>query len=109
MQSGLMASLRDRRFEIVTAKEAGMVNRADEQHLRRATAEECVLFSFNTGDYAAIHAKWLSTGLSHAGIIVSPQQRFSVGEQLRRILNLAGDLSREAMRDRMEYLARWAG
>jgi len=107
MQSGLMASLRDRRFYIVTAKEAGMINRSDEQHLRRATAEGCVLFSFNTGDYAAIHAEWLASGQSHAGIIVSPQQRFSVGEQLRRISILALELSAAAMRDRFEYLANW--
>jgi len=49
---------------------------------------------------------WLSGGRSHCGLILAPQKRYSVGEQVRRLVHLIGTLSAEKMRDREEFLAR---
>jgi hypothetical protein len=35
------------------------------------------------------------------------QQRYSTGEQIRRLLRLIGSLSAEIMRNREEFLGRW--
>jgi hypothetical protein len=37
-------------------------------------------------------------------MILAPQQRFSVGEQLRRILRLRSTATRVSMRNRVEFL-----
>jgi hypothetical protein len=43
-------------------------------------------------------------GESHAGMILAPQKRFSVGEQLRRILRLPSATTTVSMRNRVEFL-----
>jgi len=79
----------------------------DSEHLNYATAQGRVLYSFNMGDFDALHAAYLSEGKSHTGIILAPQQRYGIGEQMRRLLRLIHTISAEEMRDRLEFLSAW--
>jgi len=54
---------------------------------------------------AYYHANQAERG--HAGMVLAPQQRFTVGEQLRRILRLRAALSASAIRSRVEFLSNW--
>lgn len=58
-------------------------------------------------DYCQLHGEWLAANKSHAGIIVASQQRFSIGEQMRRLLRMANMLSAEKMQNRLEFLGNW--
>lgn len=107
MQQGLVTALRARRVDILTASDAGMINKSDEDHLRWATREERVLYSFNIADYCSLHRQWLARGETHSGIVLAPQQRYSVGEQLRRLLHLLSKRTAAEMRCRLEYLSVW--
>jgi hypothetical protein len=49
----------------------------------------------------------MQAGESRAGIILAVQQRYSVGEQMRRLLRLIDTLTAEEMRDRIEFLSAW--
>jgi hypothetical protein len=40
-------------------------------------------------------------------MILAPQQRFSVGEQLRRILRLRATTTTVSMRNQVEFLGNW--
>lgn len=84
-----------------------MVNRSDEAHLRWAAQEGHALYSFNIADYSREHGLWLARGQAHTGIILAPQQRYSMGEQLQRLLHLLSTRTAEEMRDRLEYLSAW--
>ncbi|MDQ3755241.1 MAG: hypothetical protein M3371_10980 [Acidobacteriota bacterium] len=84
-----------------------MRGRDDDQHLDYATAQGRVLYSFNVGDFSALHAAYLTEGKTHAGIILAPQQRYGIGEQMRRLLRLVRTVSAEEMRDRIEFLSVW--
>ena len=64
-----------------------MADGSDEEQLEHAASEARVLFSFNASDFQRIHTELVSEGKSHAGIILAPQQRYSVGEQVRRLLD----------------------
>ena len=44
----------------------------------------------------------------HAGMILASQQRFSVGEQLRRLLRLGATVTPATMRNHVEFLADWS-
>ena len=90
MDSDLGAALRSRGVTVLTALDAGLTKKPDGEHLAFATARECVLYTFNVSDFHRLHTHWISTGREHAGMILAPQQRFSAGEQLRRILRLRG-------------------
>jgi hypothetical protein len=50
MQHALVVALRARRVDVLTASRCGMVNRSDEEHLRRANSDGRVLHSFNIRD-----------------------------------------------------------
>jgi len=43
----------------------------------------------------------------HAGMIFAPQQRFPVGEQLRRLPHLRATATIASMRNRVEFLSNW--
>ena len=66
-----------------------------------------VLYTFNVGDYYELHTAYLAQGKSHTGMILAPQQRYSAGEQMRRVLHLVATQSAEAMINQIEFLSRW--
>jgi hypothetical protein len=108
MRKSLAFSLRARHVDVLTAAEANMINRPDEDHLAAASAAGRVLFTYNTGDYCHLHRTWTTLGRPHGGIIVAPQQQYSVGEELRRIIRLQSRLTAEQMHNRLEFLSSWA-
>jgi hypothetical protein len=44
---------------------------------------------------------------THAGVVIGPQQRWGVGEVIRRLLRLRETISAEAMRNWLESLSHW--
>lgn len=108
MDADLVAALRARGVAVITAIEAGLIQRPDEEHLSFATRQGCVLYTFNVSDFYRLHTEWLVAGRNHAGIILAPQQRYSVGEQLRRLLRLRAARSAADMQNRIEFLVHWS-
>jgi hypothetical protein len=107
MQHALVVALRARQVDVVTASDRGMIDRSDADHLRQATSEDRAVYSFNICDFVALHGQWTATGKQHAGIVLGAQQRYSVGEQMRRLLHLLNNIAAERMRSRLEYLSNW--
>ena len=107
MRHALVCALRARGVDVVTALEANMIHGKDNEHLNFATAQGRVLCTSNLADFARIHAEYLSQGKPHAGIIVVRQQRYSVGEQARRLLKLVSNRSAEEMQNQLEFLSAW--
>lgn len=103
----MLAGLRARGVDALTALEAGIAERPDEEQLEFAASQGRVLFTFNVAHFCRIHAEFLSQGRSHAGIIVSPQQRYSAGQRLRRLLRLIATKTAEDMHNQLEFLAQW--
>jgi len=107
MQRAVLAGLRARGVDAITALEAGLTDRPDEEQLEFARSQERVLFTFNASHFCRIHAGLVAQGKSHAGIIVAPQQRYTIGERLRGLLKLIAAKTAEEMRDRLEFLSDW--
>ncbi len=103
----LVAALRARAVDVETAFEAGMIEREDSEHLTYATKRGRVIYTFNRAHFFRLHADLLDRGGTHAGIVVCRQQRYSIGEQMRRLASLVGRISAEEMRDRIEFLGDW--
>jgi len=85
-----------------------MINRWDDEHLATAPALGRTLFTHNTADDCVLHERWISEGNKHAGIIVAPQQRYSVGEKMRLIVRLVSQQTAEEMVGRLEFISGWA-
>jgi hypothetical protein len=100
-----MSALRARNVDILSAHAVGLIAFPDSQHLEYAASHDLVIFTFNTRDFARLHAEWHEQGRHHAGIVVSDQVQ--VGQLVRRLLKLVGALSAADMRDRLEFLSNW--
>jgi hypothetical protein len=107
MDHKLVRALQVRGLDVTSALDEQMLEHPDAEHLDYAAQLGRVLFSFNRGDFYALHTQYLSVGKSHAGIILANQQQYTVGEQMRRILRLASVRSAEDMRNWLEFLSAW--
>ncbi len=109
MQRAVVAGLKARGVDATTALEAAATRWSDEEQLEFARSQGRVLFSFNVSHFPRIHAEYLSQGKPHAGIVLGPQQRYGVGEQVRRLLNLIARRTAEEMQSQLEFLSDWEG
>jgi hypothetical protein len=107
MDTDLVAALRYRGVAVTTPIELELTGTPDEVQLRTAAEHGLVFYTFNVSDFYSLHTKCLEQGQPHAGMILCRQQRFSVGEQLRRILHIRASRSAEDMRGRVEFLGNW--
>jgi len=107
MDSILLHSLRMRGADITTAFEENMIKCTDNEHLEYAAAQGRVLYSFNVAHYHLLYTEYFEKDKHHGGIILAQQQRYSVGEQMRRLLRIIGAVSAEEMRDNLIFLSAW--
>lgn len=107
MDHSLVRALRTRGVDVVTALDVGLIQRADEEHLEFAASQGRTLYSFNKGDYMSLHVSYLQQEITHAGIIFTDQQHYSVGEQMRRILKIIAVRSAQDMQNHVEFLSAW--
>ena len=107
IHGALVEALRSRNVTVIMASDAGLMKKADDEHLAYATERGSVLYTFNVSDFYRLHTEWINSGREHAGMILAPQQRYSVGEQLRRILRIQANSTARSMRNRAEFLGNW--
>lgn len=107
MSHALVRALRSRNLDVITALDAGMIEREDRAHLMFAATQKRVLYTFNIRDFYALHSQLIAAGESHAGLILARQQQFSVGEQARRLFKLVATKSAEEMELCAEFLSVW--
>jgi len=103
-EAAVVAGLRGRGIDVLTTLEAGRVGASDDEQLEFAAQSERAIYSFNVGDFARLHQEYLQRQKEHWGIIVIPEQRYSIGEKIRRIAGLLHSVTAVELRNRMEYL-----
>jgi hypothetical protein len=107
MDSDLVHALRIHGVDVTTALDEGMIQHHDSGHLAFAASQGRALYSFNASDYLALHSEYLMQGRHHSGIILAQQQRYSVGEQMRRLPRIINFRSAEVIQDQVEFLSPW--
>jgi hypothetical protein len=107
MDEDFVQALRSRNVDVLTVADVGMLHRTDEEQLTWARENNRVIFSFNARDFYRLHTMLLEQDLSHAGIILAPQQRYGVGQLMRGILHLLNTISAEEMQGQVEFLSDW--
>jgi hypothetical protein len=100
----VVAGLRFRRIDLLTTAEAGRLSDSDEDQLEFAAAQGRAIYTFNARDFARLHGEFLQSGRSHAGIVVIPDQLYSIGEKIRRRAHFVRSNSAESVVDRIVYL-----
>ncbi len=105
--AALSVALRGHGIDTTTTNEVGRPGADDDSQLQHAADAGRVIATNNIGDFSSLHVRWLAAGRDHAGIVLFPQQQFSIGETVRRLMSLRTSLSAEEMRNRLEWLSNW--
>ncbi len=104
MARSLVQGLRARGLNVMTVLDAGMSGQNDIAQLESATKQGRVLYTFNVRHFCQLHSEYQTRGKDHSGIIVVYRQRYTVGEQIRRLSNLINSKPAELMHNNLHFL-----
>ncbi len=107
MDDDLVQALRLRGVDVETALDAHLAGRSDDEQLAYAVSAGRTLYTFNVSDFMILHSAYMAEGREHTGIVFGQQQRYGVGEQMRRLRRLIALRSAEAMQNQIEFLSNW--
>ena len=107
MDEDFVKALKSRNVDVLTVADVGMLRRSDEDQLDWAKQNGRVIFSFNTRDFYRLHTTLVGKDLSHAGIILAPQQRYGIGDLMKGVLRLINTKSSAEMQGQLEFLSNW--
>lgn len=102
----LLRALRSRQVDVTTVNETQTEGLIDEEQLRLAATQNRVLYSHNIGDFCQLHTEFLVREESHAGIALLSQD-YSVGEQVKVIMELTANKTAEEMVNQLEFLGKY--
>jgi predicted nuclease of predicted toxin-antitoxin system len=95
----IVVALRQRGIDVLTAQETGRCGLPDSDQLQFATVEERVIVTFDQ-DYLVLDA----SGVKHTGIVWCGATKYSIGQLIQALVLVHGVLSRDEMRNHVEYL-----
>jgi hypothetical protein len=97
--SAVALGLRQRGVNVLTAQQAGRCGLSDADQLQFASEQRRTIMTYDP-DYLQLAA----SGISHAGIKFCHSTKYSVGALIQALLVIHGVMSREEMRNLVEYL-----
>jgi Domain of unknown function (DUF5615) len=103
--TGLAQALRSSGIDVVTVGEVDRWSFSDESHLIWAEKQGRSIYSHNMGDFCRLHGSFMAGNLNHAGIVLAPQQQYSIGQQLRGLLKLVASCSAAEMENQLVFLS----
>jgi Domain of unknown function (DUF5615) len=106
-RTSLVQSLKQHGVDVLTTSEAVQISKSDSSQLAFAASVERTVYTYNVGDFMALHSEYLSREKTHSGIIIGEQGRFSIGEEMRRLLRIVEAKSAEEMQNTIEFLSNW--
>jgi hypothetical protein len=105
IKAALIQALRSADLDVVTVADVNRLGYSDEDQLLWAIEQGRIIYSFNIGDFCHLHRDFMVQEISHAGIILVPQQKYSIGQQLQGLLKLVSQYSAEDMINQLLFLS----
>ncbi len=102
----LLRALRARQVDVITVKETQTEGLIDIEQLRLATTQRRVLYSHNIGDFCQLHTEFVANRQAHSGIALLSQD-YSVGLQVRAVLEFIANRTAEDMENQLEFLSKY--
>lgn len=103
-EHAVIQGFRARNIDVLTTAEAKRLGSDDYSQLEFAASSSRVLYTFNVRDFVKLHHDYLLESKTHAGIIVIPDQRYSIGEKVRCLASFISQTHAEAMVNALEFL-----
>lgn len=99
VSNAIANGLRKRGIDVTTSPASGLIGASDKEQLAFALSQQRVIFTFDD-DFLSL----ASTGIEHAGIIYTRQQRQSIGNIISNLVLVWECLDSEYMYGRIEFL-----
>jgi hypothetical protein len=103
-EDAVVSALRRIGIDVLTVLEVGRTGIGDVDQLRFATSLSRAFYSLNARHFACLHREFLARGEQHAGIIVIPRQRYSIGEKTRRLARFVETTDAESLANSIHFL-----
>ena len=94
--------LQARGFEALTARDTGLLGRADSEQLEFGAEAGRVLLTHNRVDFDRLHRGWIEGGRQHWGIIVA--RRRSPSDLALRVARLLARLTADELKNQILYV-----
>ena len=103
IESAVVAGLRRRGIEVISARDIGDLGKSDEYHLKNASELEAVIVTHDV-DFLKIAHQWQQGGKEHKGILYAHPLDLSPGECIRMVELVTQVLTEEEMKNHIEFL-----
>ncbi len=103
IESAIVAGLRRRGIEVISARDIGDLGKSDEYHLENASELEAVIVTHDV-DFLKIAHQWQQGGKEHKGILYAHPLDLSPGECIRMVELVTQVLTEEEMKNHIEFL-----
>jgi len=103
IEAAIVAGLRRREIEVISARDAGDLGKSDEYHLKSASELEAVILTHDV-DFLKIAHQWHQEGKEHNGILYAHPLDLSPGECIRIVELVTQVLTEEEMKNHIEFL-----
>lgn len=103
VSANIVENLRQRGFDVLSARDAKRLQLDDEAQMDFAAAEGRTFFTHNRYDFEQQHRRYLEANLHHHGIIVAarrPNETIIVG----KLLALLNSVTADEMIDQLRYV-----
>ena len=107
MSRALIRGLRARGIDVKTVSEANRIGLSDLEQLLFAHKERRTILTSNISDFCTIHSEFMKSGKDHSGIILMPQQKYSIGEQIRRLATLITAQTSLEIKNQILFISDW--
>jgi hypothetical protein len=106
-RNAFVRALRAAQVDVVTVSEVNRTGYSDAEQLTWATDHQRTVYTFNVKDFCQLHNQYLIKGKSHSGIIVTPRQNYSIGQQLQAIQSLLNVTSASTITNQLIFLSNY--
>lgn len=103
VSASIVDNLRQRGFDVTSARDAGRLQLDDASQLAFAAADGRAFVTHNRLDFEQLHQRYLSEGWKHHGIIVA-KRRPSDTAVVVKLLALLNEVTADDMIDQLRYI-----
>lgn len=103
VSASIVENLRQRGFDVSSARDASRPHLDDESQLAFAVAETRTFFTHNRHDFELLHQRHLTTGEEHCGIIIA-KRRLSDSIVVLKLLTLLNEATADDMINQLRYI-----
>ncbi|MBI3914459.1 MAG: DUF5615 family PIN-like protein [Chloroflexi bacterium] len=103
IEVSIAAMIASEKYDVLTARDAGMLTKSDREQLEFAIREERTIVTHNREHFKELHSEYLREGNKHYGIVILIR-RNSFREMANRLLELLGDTMADEMENQLRFV-----